>query len=162
MKLKQLVSPETLSQIDHWITKYPTTQKQSAVLPVMMLVQDEHHGWLTNELIEAVADYLGMSHIAAYEVVSFYTMFESQPIGKHKISVCTNISCQLNGAEKIVDHLEKRCGTKLGETSADGKFTLREVECMGACIRAPMLEYNKQYYESLTPEKVDELLETMK
>jgi len=161
-KLQELIPAETLQAIDAWVAKYPPTQKQSAVLPALMLVQEYHQGWLTNELIEAVAVYLGMSSIAAYEVATFYTMYELEPVGKHKISVCTNISCMLNGAEKIVTHLERRCATKLGETSADGQFTLREVECMGACIGAPMLEYKKKYYENLTIEKVDALLDEMK
>ncbi len=162
MALKELVSPEVLEKIDQWIAKYPVNQKQSAILPALLLVQEENKGWLTNELIEAVAVYLNMPPVAAYEVATFYSMFELQPIGKHKISVCTNISCMLSGAEKIVEHLEKRCSTKMGETSVDGKFTLREVECMGACVKAPMLEYNKKYFENLTVEKVDELLSQMK
>lgn len=159
--LHDLVPKETIQQIDHWISKYPASQKQSAILSALMLVQEYNHGWLTDELIKAVADYLGMPHIAAFEVATFYTMYELQPIGKHKISVCTNISCMLNGSEKIVEHLEKRCAAKLGETSADGKFTLREVECMGACVNAPMLEYQKKYYENLTVDKVDALLDRM-
>lgn len=162
MQLKELIPQETLTEIDHWITKYPANQKQSAVLSALLLVQEANHGWLTNTLIEAVADYLNMPHIAAYEVATFYTMLELEPIGKYKISVCTNVSCMLNGAEKIVTHLEKRCGIKLGETSADGKFTLREVECLGACVDAPVLEYNKKFYENLTFEKVDVLLDEMK
>ncbi len=160
--LQQLISADDIKKIDAWIAKFPSTQKQSAVLATLLIIQKANHGWLTDALLEAVANYLDMPKIAVYEVATFYSMYELQPIGKHKISVCTNLPCQLRGCQKIVDHLEKKCQTKLGETSADGKFTLREVECMGACIGAPMLEYNDQYYENLTSEKVDALLESMK
>src|SRR3989338_5587254 len=108
--LKELIPEKILQEIDHWMSKYPANQKQSAVLSALMLVQEHNGGWLTDELIKAVADYLGMPHIAAFEVATFYTMFELQPIGKYKISVCTNISCMLNGAEEIMAHLETRCG----------------------------------------------------
>ncbi len=153
-----VLSQETITKIDQWTQKYPPEQRRSAVLPALLIAQDAHDGWLSPAIIEAVADYLAIPHIAAFEVASFYSMYELTPIGKHKISVCTNISCQLAGCQSIVEHLEQRCKTKLGATSADGQFTLRSVECMGACIHAPMLEVNKQYHENLTPEKVDELL----
>lgn len=156
--LKDLISEASLEQIDHWTKKYPDAQRQSAVLPALLIVQKQHGGYLTNELIEAVADYLRMPHIAAYEVASFYTMYELEPIGKHKISICTNISCMLRGADEMVRHLEQRCQVRLGQTSVDGKYTLREVECMGACTNAPMLEVNEQYHEKLTKEKIDQIL----
>ena len=127
-------------------------------MPALLIAQDDHQGWLSPAIIEAVADYLAIPHIAAFEVASFYSMYELAPIGTHKISVCTNIACQLAGSEAIVAHLEQRCATKLGETSEDGRYTLRSVECMGACIRAPMLEVNKCFHENLTPAKVDEIL----
>jgi NADH-quinone oxidoreductase subunit E len=159
--LINLTTAEVIKKIDYWIKKFPENQRQSAILPAMLLLQDAHHGWLSQELLAGLADYLGISAIAAYEVATFYSMIELKPIGRHKISVCTNLSCLLNGSDQIVAHLERKCGTKLGETSIDEKFTLREVECMGACIGAPMLEYNKKYYEKLNPEKIDQLLETM-
>lgn len=159
--LVSLISASVLDQIDVWIAKFPKEQAQSAILPAMLILQEYNGGWLSNELIKALADYLNIPAIAAYEVATFYSMIELEPIGRHKISICTNVSCMLNGAEKIVAHLEKKCGAALGETSIDGKYTLREVECMGACIRAPMLEYKKKYYENLTIEKVDELLDTL-
>lgn len=148
-------------KIDHWTVKYPPEQRQSAVLPALRLVQEANGGWLSKELIEAVAAYLNMPAIAAFEVATFYTMYELQPIGQHKISLCTNISCMLRGSEKVVEHLEKKLGIKLGETTTDGKFTLREVECLGACGGAPACQIGHQYYENLTPEKIDKLLQEL-
>lgn len=153
-----VLTAASLAQIDHWIAKYPPEQRRSAILPALLIAQKANRGWLSSVLIEATADYLGMPHIAAYEVASFYSMYELEPIGQHKISVCTNISCQLAGCDKIVAQLEQRCGVSLGGTSADGRYTLRSVECMGACTNAPMLEVHERYYENLTPAKVDEIL----
>ena len=159
--LKNLVPEKIISEIDGWVIKYPSNQKQSAILPALLILQKNNQGFLTNELIEAAAAYLDMPSIAAYEVASFYSMYELEPIGKHKISICTNISCLLNGSSKIVKQFEKRCQTKLGETSADRKYTLREVECMGACIAAPMFEYNEKYYEKQTVESVDRFVDEL-
>jgi len=159
--LSELASTEVIQKIDHWISKFPENQRQSAILPAMLLLQKANQGWLSDTLIEALATYLNMESVDAFAVASFYSMLELAPVGRHKISVCTNISCMLNNCDAIVAHLEKKCRTKLGSTSADGKFTLREVECMGACIGAPMLEYNEKYYEKLTVAQVDELLDTM-
>lgn len=156
-----MLTPELLAEIDVWTSKYPLEQRRSAVLPALLIAQESNKGWLSPALIEAVADYLQIPAIAAYEVASFYSMYELAPIGQHKISVCTNLSCQLAGCEQIIAHLEKRCAAKLGETSADGRYTLRAVECMGACTNAPMLEVAKQYHENLTPSKVDDLLKTL-
>ncbi len=153
-----VLSSEVIAQIDQWIQKYPPEQRRSAVLPGLLMAQEANGGWLSADVITAVADYLNIPPIAAFEVASFYSMYELAPIGKHKISVCTNIACQLAGCQTIIEHLEQRCATQLGATSADGQYTLRSVECMGACIHAPMLEVNKQYHENLTLEKVDALL----
>jgi len=153
-----VLSIDEKTKIAAWAAKYPPEQRRSAVLPALLIAQDGNEGWLSPALIEAVADYLEMPHVGAYEVASFYSMYELAPIGRHKISVCTNISCQLAGSKAIVQHLEERCQAKLGETSPDGRYTLRKVECMGACIHAPMLEVNKRYYEKLTTAKVDALL----
>lgn len=155
----KLLSPKICAAIDKWIHKYPPERKQSAVLPALHIVQDAHDGWLTDELLDAVADYLDMPHIAVYEVATFYNMYDLKPVGKHKIRVCTNVSCMLSGCDVIVEHLQKRLGIKLGETSADGRFTLKEVECMAACTGAPMMQVDKTYYVNLTPEKVDEILD---
>lgn len=153
-----LLSEETRAAIDRWITKYPPEQKQSAVMGALTVVQDANGGWLTTELMDAVADYLEMQPIAVYEVATFYSMYELKPVGEHKLCVCTNASCMLRGSEDIVAHFEKKLGIKLGETSSDKKFTLKEVECLGACGGAPVMQIGRTYYENLTPEKVDEVL----
>jgi NADH-quinone oxidoreductase subunit E len=137
-------------------------QKQSAVMAALRIVQDANGGSLNIELMDAVAAYLDMPPMAVYEVATFYSMYELKPVGKHKVCVCTNISCMLRGSEEIVDHLEKKLGVKLGETTADGKVTLKEVECLGACTGAPMLQIGNTYHEHLTPEKVDEILKGLK
>ncbi len=123
-----------------------------------MFAQEENGGWLTDDLMTGVAEYLGLPKIAAYEVATFYSMFNLNPVGRYIINVCTNISCMLSGSEKVVEHLKKRLGVELGETTQDGKFTLREVECLAACAAAPMFQIGKKYYETLTPEKIDAIL----
>ena len=156
------LSPEVLKQIDVWVAKYPADQKQSAVIPALHIVQDHYDGSLTTDLMNALAKYLDMANMAVYEVATFYSMFELSPVGKNKISVCTNVSCMLRGSDDVVAHLKKRLGVGLGETTEDGKFTLKEVECLGACGGAPMMELHKQYYENLTPAKIDEILDAIK
>lgn len=159
---KNLLSAAICKQIDHWVAKYPETQKQSAVLSALMIVQEANDGWLSRELMDAVADYLQMSKIAVYEVATFYSMYELKPVGRHKISLCTNVSCMLMGCEEIADHLKQKLGVNFGETTADGKFTLKEVECLGACASAPVIHMNHCYHEKLTAEKVDKLLSELK
>jgi len=154
-----LFTPEIRSQIDSWIAKYPAGWQQSAVMAALSIMQDENDGWLTREIMDDVAAYLGMPPIAVYEVATFYSMYELEPVGEHKVCVCTNISCMINGSDKIVDHLEGKLGVKLGQTTKDNKFTLKEVECLGACGGAPMMQIGKHYYENLAPEKVDEILD---
>jgi NADH-quinone oxidoreductase subunit E len=154
-----LISAESKADIDKWIAKYPADQKQSAVMAALRIMQDQNGGYLTNELIEAVAEYLGMPSIAVYEVATFYSMYELKPVGKVKICVCTNISCMLCGSDDVVKHLENKLGIKLGQTTEDGMFTLKEVECLGACVNAPVLQVGNQYYENLTKEKLDKLIE---
>lgn len=155
-----LISASAQAEIDTWLAKFPDDRKQSAVIAALTIVQLENGGSLTNELMDAVAKTLGMAPIAVYEVATFYSMFELKPIGRHKISVCTNISCMLCGGEKIVAHISKRLEIKFGETSADGKFTLnREEECLAACAGAPMMVINGHYHEHLTTEKVDAILD---
>jgi NADH-quinone oxidoreductase subunit E len=157
-KLEALVSKETIDEIDTWVNKYPVSQKQSAVMSALMAVQEEKNH-LTDELMKAVADYLEMPEIAVYEVATFYSMYRLKPQGKHAIDVCTNVSCKLRGAKEVVNHLCKRLDIKVGESSKDGKFHLREVECLGACCGAPMMQIDKDYHENLTPEKIDKVLE---
>ncbi len=149
------------AEIDKWIARYPVDQKRSAVIPALHAVQRSNGGWLTTELMDVVADYLEMPHIAVYEVGTFYSMFMHEPTGRHKINVCTNISCMLCGSDEVVSHLQKRLGIKLGETTSDNKFTLCEVECLAACGGAPMMQIDRAYHENLTPEKIDEILDGM-
>ncbi len=157
--LIELLSRESRADIDRWIAKYPADRKQSAVMAALRIAQDQNGGWLTTELMDAVAEYLEMEPIAVYEVATFYSMYELKPVGKHKICVCTNISCMLCGSEQVVEHLEQRLGIKMGETTDDGRFTLKEVECLGACVNAPMFQLGRDYHENLTPEKIDAILD---
>lgn len=156
-----IFSEDLKKQIDHWIAKFPSDRKRSALLPVLLLVQEHSAGWLKDEDLRAVADYLELPYIAVYEVATFYSMFELSPVGKHKIAVCTNISCMLSGCDAVVTHLKKRLGINMGETTPDGKFTLKEVECLGACANAPVFHMGHRYYENLTPEKIDEFLDSL-
>lgn len=160
-KLVELLAPEARAQIDRWIAKYPSDRKSAAVMAALCVVQEQNGGWLTPELIEAVADYLEMPPIAVEEVATFYSMYELKPVGRHKLCVCTNISCMLCGSDAIVAHLAKRLGIKPGETTPDGRFTLKEVECLGACGGAPVMMVGKRYYEQLTPEKLDAILDEL-
>lgn len=156
--LVQYMSKSQMQDIDQWIAKYPGDQRQSAVMSTLRIVQ-EAHGHLTTELMNAVADYLQMAPIAVYEVASFYSMYEHKPIGKHLINVCTNISCMLRDSKGIVDYLQKKLDINLGDTTCDGRFTLRSVECLGACVNAPMMQVDKEYHENLTTESIDKILE---
>ncbi len=157
-----MLSQESLAKIDRELTKYPAEHRQSAVMSALRIAQDEL-GWLSKETIAFVADYLRIPAIAALEVATFYNMYELEPVGQHKITVCTNISCMLRGSDEIVGHLEHRLGIHLGETTPDGKFTIKEGECMGCCGGAPLFHVNNtRMCEFLTPEKVDEILGELK
>ncbi len=156
------LSKQEKVDIDYWLKKFPETQRQSALLAALHIVQDAHEGYLTDPLMEAVADYIGIPKIAVLEVASFYMMYDLKPTGKFKLYVCTNISCQLRGSDEIMHHLEKKLKVKPGQTTPDGLFTLKEFECLGACTGAPMMQINKDYYENLTPKKVDEILDHLK
>ncbi len=157
---KNLISDHAREVIDSWIAKYPPERKQSAVLAALREVQHENKGYLTTPLMDAVAEYLEMDPIAVYEVASFYSMFETEEVGRHSVSICKNISCMLRGADDLVAHAEKKLGIKTGETSADGRVLLKqEEECMAACCGAPMMMVDHVYYENLTPEKIDEILD---
>jgi len=157
---EHVLSEHARAEIDRWLAKYPQEQKRSALLAALREVQHENKGYLTTELMDAVAAYLDLPPIAVYEVASFYSMLETEPVGRHSISVCTNISCLLRGAEEIVGHVEKKLGIKVGESTADGRFFLkREEECLAACCGAPMMMVDHKYHEDLTPEKVDEILD---
>jgi len=153
-----MLSAESLAQVDKEIAKYPSGHKESAVMAALRIAQVEK-GWLSTETMDFIAHYLDMPPIAVYEVASFYNMYELQPVGKYKINVCTNLSCTLVGAVDLVEHLKSHLGIELGETTDDGKFTLRESECMGACGDAPLCTLNNhKMFSFLTPEKLDKIL----
>jgi NADH-quinone oxidoreductase subunit E len=155
----QLLSAHARAVIDEWVAKYPPEQKRSAVLAALREVQHDNHGFLTTELMDAVASYLGLARIEVYEVASFYSMFETKPVGHHSISVCTNISCMLRGGDEMLAHVERRLGIKVGESTSDGRCYLKpEEECLAACAGAPMMMIDHVYHEHLTVEKIDELL----
>ncbi len=157
-----VLSPDARKEIDHWLAKFPEDRKRSALIPALHVAQDANGGYLTTELMDAVADYLELPKIAVYEVASFYTMFDLEPVGRHKVNVCTNISCWLMGADNIVSHCEKRLGIKLGETTPDNRITLKvEEECLAACSSGPMMVVDGHYHTHLTPEKVDEILDNL-
>ncbi len=160
---KQLIISEKLRKyLDQWNLRYPPDQKRSGIFEALRCVQNDNGGYLTTETMDAVADFLGLPHIEVYEVATFYTMYYLDPVGRHVINVCTNISCSLNGGEHILEHLKKRLGIELNQTTADGNITLKEVECLGACVAPPVCYIGKKYYESLTPEKIDEILAALK
>ena len=155
-----LLCDASMQQINHELSKYPADHRQSALMAALRIAQDEH-GWLSEELIEFVAGVIGAPPIKAYEVATFYSMYDLSPTGKHKVCLCTNISCMLRGSDEIVAHLQQKLGIKFGETTADGQFTLKEVECLAACAGAPMMQIGHDYYEDLTPDKVDRILEAL-
>lgn len=155
-----LLTPASRAEIDAWIAKYPPEQKQSAVLSALTVAQEQNGGWVSRELMDAVADYLDMPKVRVYEVGTFYSMIELEPVGRNMIALCTNLSCMLCGAGNIVSHVENKLGIKLGETTSDGRITLKlEEECLAACAGAPMMAVNGHYHEHLTSEKVDEILD---
>ena len=158
----ELLSAHVREEIDLWVKKFPEGRHRSAIIGALQAVQHENDGYLTPELMDAVARYLALPPIQVYEIATFYSMFETTPVGRHSISVCTNISCMLRGSDEIVEHLEKKFEIKTGESTADGKFYLkREEECLAACCGAPMMMVDHEYYENLTPEKVDAVLEKL-
>lgn len=153
-----MLTAESQKKIDREIAKYPSDQKQSAVMAALAIAQEEQ-GWLSSEAIESVADYLGMAPIAAYEVASFYNMYDLKPVGKFKLTVCTNLPCMLSGAVDAGDYLKTKLGIDYNETTPDGKITLKQGECMGACGDAPvMLVNNRRMCSSMQPEQIDKLL----
>lgn len=149
---------ENISKAKEIIAKYPEGRQRSAILPLLDLAQRQNGGWLSQKAIEYVADLLEIAHIRALEVASFYTMFNLKPIGKYHIQVCGTTPCWLRGAEDIMKTCSKKLGIKKGETSKDKLFTLSEVECLGACVNAPMMQINDDYFEDLTSEKIEEIL----
>ena len=156
-----VLSSDALGRIDHEVGKYPSDQKQSAVMAALAIAQDEH-GWLSAEAIDAVAHHLGMPPVAVYEVASFYAMYNLKPTGRFKLTICTNLPCALQGAAAAALHLKQRLGIGFGETTGDGKFTLKEGECMGACGDAPVMLVNNKRMESfLDASRMDALLDEL-
>jgi NADH-quinone oxidoreductase subunit E len=159
---KPLLSQDALARIDREIAKYPPDQRQSAVMAALAIAQNEH-GWLPTDVMEAVAAYLGMAPVAVYEVATFYNMYDLQPVGRYKLTVCTNLPCALSGAYHAADYLKQKLGIGFNETTADGRYTLKEGECMGACGDAPvMLVNNRRMCSWMTPEQIDRLLDELK
>ncbi len=162
MNAPMILSPESLAKIDREVAKYPPAEKQSAVMSALAIAQDEK-GWLSTETMDFVAQYLGMPPVAVYEVATFYTMYNMKPVGKYKLTICTNLPCALQGATHAAEHLKKALGIGFNETTSDGRFTLKEGECMGACGDAPvLLQNNKKMLCAMSPEKIDQLLKELK
>jgi NADH-quinone oxidoreductase subunit E len=160
MSDSELLSKHALAEIDQWKARFPEDRQRSAVIGALHVVQHENDGYLTAELMNAVADYLDLPTIQVYEVATFYSMFQTQPVGRHNVAICTNISCMLRGADNIVDHVEKKLDIKLGESTKDGRIYLkREEECLAACCGAPMMMVDHVYHENLTNDEVDKILD---
>lgn len=162
MNAPMILSPAALAKIDREVAKYPADQKQSAVMAALAIAQDEK-GWLSTATMDFVAQYLEMPPVAVYEVATFYTMYNLKPVGRHKLTICTNLPCALQGANDAAEHLKKKLGIDFNETTADGCITLKEGECMGACGDAPVvLDNNKRMLCGMTPDKLDKLIEELK
>lgn len=167
MSAKQASKLESLpiaicNETDRWIAKFPEGKQQSAVIAALHAVQHANNGYLTTELMDLVADYLNIPSIQVYEVATFYSMFQTQPVGRNEVAICTNISCLLRGADRIVQQVESKLSIKQGESTADGRIFLKqEEECLAACCGAPMMMVNHKYYENLTQELVNEVLDRL-
>lgn len=155
-----LLSEHAKEVIEQWKSRFPEGRERSAVISALHVVQHENDGYLTAELMNAVADYLDLPTIQVYEVATFYSMFQTKPVGRHNVAICTNVSCMLRGSDEIVEHVEGKLGAKIGESTDDGRIYLkREEECLAACCGAPMMMVNHKYYENLTTDQVDEILD---
>ena len=163
MSKLQLLSEETRREIDHWVGKFPPGRQRSACIAALRAAQEQNRGYLTADLMDAVAEYLQLPPIQVYEVASFYSMLETHSCGRHHVSICTNISCMLNGADELVAHAEKRLGIRLNESTPDGRiFLKKEEECLAACTGAPMMMVDHVFHEHLTPEQLDAILDALK
>ncbi len=157
-----VISDAVKQEIDHWCSKYPVEHRQSALIPALLLVQKQNDAWLSEAAMDALAAYLKIPNVAVYEVATFYDLYHLSPIGQHKISVCHNIACFLRGSADILTCLEKKLGIRVNETTSDGVFTLKAVECLGACGGAPMCQVDDQiYYEHMTTEKTIALVDRL-
>jgi NADH-quinone oxidoreductase subunit E len=158
-----VLSEHTRQELDHWIAKFPPGRQRSACIAGLRAAQEQNNGFLTPELMDAVAHYLKLPPIQVYEVASFYSMFETHPCGRHHVSICTNISCWLNGGDALVAHAEQKLGIKTNQSTADGRiFLKREEECLAACTGAPMMMVDHDFHENLTPAKLDAILDALK
>jgi NADH-quinone oxidoreductase subunit E len=159
----QLLAEHTRREIDHWVAKFPPGRQRSACLAALRAAQEQNNGFLTADLMDAVAEYLKLPPIQVYEVATFYSMFETRPCGRHHVSICTNISCMLNGGEELLAHAQRRLGIGLNESTIDGRiFLKREEECLAACTGAPMMMVDHVFHEHLTVEKLDRILDELK
>ena len=157
------MNEHTRQEIDHWVAKFPPGRQRSATIAALRAAQEQNDGFLTGDLMNAVAEYLSLPPIQVYEVAAFYSMLETHPCGRHHVSICTNISCMLNGAEALLAHAEKKLGIKVGESTPDRRIFLKqEEECLAACTGAPMMMVDHVFHEHLTPEKVDKILDDLK
>ena len=162
MNQQAVLSDHVREEIELWKSRFPEGRERSAVIAALHAAQHENQGYLTTDLMDAVADYLDLPNIQVYEVATFYSMFQTKPVGRHNVAICTNVSCMLRGADDIVEHVEGKLGVKLGESTADGRIYLkREEECLAACCGAPMMMIDHKYFENLTIEQVDEILDEL-
>jgi len=160
---ERVLSAHTRAEIDHWVAKFPPGRQRSASIAALRAAQEQNQGFLTTELMDAVAEYLRLPPIQVYEVAAFYSMFETRPCGRHHVSICTNISCMLNGADELVAHAEKKLGIRVNESTPDGRiFLKREEECLAACTGAPMMMVDHAFHENLTAARLDEILDALK
>ena len=160
MSSATLLSKHVREEIERWKARFPDDRQRSAVIGALHAAQHENDGYLTPELMDAVAEYLELPSIQVYEVATFYSMFQTKPVGRHNVAICTNVSCMLRGADDIVEHVENKLGVKLGESTGDGRIYLkREEECLAACCGAPMMMVDHKYYENLSREQVDAILD---
>lgn len=160
--MSDVLSEQVREEIDRWSARFPEGKQRSAVISALHAAQHENGGYLTVELMNAVAEYLKLPTIHVYEVATFYSMFQTRPVGRHDVAICTNISCMLRGADDIVEHVEAKLGVKLGDSTEDGRIHLkREEECLAACCGAPMMMVDHKYHENLTNEEVDEILDAL-
>ena len=158
--MSYVLSDHVKEEIEHWKARFPADRQRSAVISALHAVQHENHGYITAEQMNAVADYLELPTIQVYEVATFYSMFQTKKVGRNEVAICTNISCMLRGADDIVEHVESKLGIKLGESTADDRIFLKqEEECVAACCGAPAMMVNHRYYENLTVDMVDEILD---
>ena len=155
-----VLSVHLREEIDRWVTRFPEGRQRSAVIAALRAAQHENHGYLTDELMDGIAEYLGLPAVQVYEVATFYSMFETEPCGRHHVSICTNVSCMLRGGDELLRHAEKNLGIRVGESTLDGRiFLKKEEECLAACSGAPMMMVDHVFHENLTPESLEQILE---